>query len=337
MLSRLIRYSMLLFLSIALVGCYQGNNPLDPEPAGFTRIDPGGEYTYTEPTLSPDGRNLAYTRYDGLGNKGYFYYTGELFVLNLENRQTLQLTINEAMDANPAWSPDGKQIVYHRQDYEFDQHHAISATTDTLRIINSDGTGDRVVYVCPFECESPSWSPDGVHIAFAGWTGLDTFDLATEPAMYIYLIRPDGTKMMRLTNVAKHATAPHWSPDGQQIVFRNWVENQIWVIDVSTDHETSLETNKLPYLSSSSWTPDLKGIIFSAEQPDRPDHLHRESLYFLDLANSDVKPFFKKETDFLTYAEIRGLELSPDGKTLILGIYPAIYSVDLTVAENNWH
>lgn len=336
MLSRMMRYSMLLFLSVALTGCYQGSVSLYPEPAGFARIDPGGEYIYTEPTLSSDGKKIAYTRYDGSGVKGYYSNTGEIFVLNLENRRMLQLTTNEAMDASPAWSPDDKQIAYHRQEYEFDEHHAISATTDTLRIMNSDGTGDRIAYVCPFECGSPSWSPDGTWIAFAGWTGPDTFDLTTEPAMHIYLIRPDGSEVIRLTNIAKHATAPRWSPDGQQIVFKNWIENQMWVVEVSTGRETRLETNRLPYVRSYSWTPDQKGIVFSAEQSDRPDQLHREPLYFLDLTSSEVKPFFKKETNFLTYAEILGSDLSSDSKTLILGLYPAIYRVDLSVAENNW-
>ena len=234
MLSKVMRYSTLLFLFVALVGCRQDSTSLYPEPAGFIRIDPGGEYTYTESTLSPDGKKIAYTRYDGSGLKGYYYYTGETFVLNLENRQPLQLTASAAMDASPSWSPDSKQIVYHRQEYEFDEHHAISVTTDTLRIMNSDGTGDRVIYVCPFECGSPAWSPDGTQIAFAGWTGLDTFDLATEPAIHIYLIRPDGTEVKQLTSVAKHAAAPRWSPTGRQIVYRNMWENQIWVIEVST-------------------------------------------------------------------------------------------------------
>ncbi len=326
---------LLLILLVPLTGCYQDIS-LYPEPPGFRRIDPGGEFVYTEPALSFDGKHLAYTRYDGPGNKGYYYFTGEIFVLNLEDRQALQLTANEAMDASPSWSPDGKQIVYHRQAYEFDQHHAISVTTDTLQIMNSDGTGDRTIYVCPFECESPSWSPDGTQIAFAGWTGPDTYDLATEPAMHIYLIRPDGTNLMRLTQEAKHATVPRWSPDGQRIVFRNWVENQIWVVDVSTGHETLLETNGLLHLRSPDWTPDQKAIVFSAEQPDRPDHIHRESLYLRDLSRSEMEPFLKQETDFLTYAYIRGPRISLDGKILILELYPAIYRVDLSVAENNW-
>ena len=333
---RAIRRLISLIWLISLTSCYQSTG-LYPDPPGFKRIDPGGEYTYMEPSLSADGKQLVYTRYAGSGLKGYYPYTGEIVVLNLENYQALQLTTNEAMDASPSWSPDGRQIVYHRQAYEFDQHHTISVTTDTLQVINSDGTDNRTIYVCPFECESLSWSPDGTQIAFAGWTGPDTFDLATEPAMHIYLMQPDGTNMMRLTKTVKHATAPRWSPDGRQIVFRNWVENQIWVVDVSTGHETLLETGDLQYLRSPGWTPDRKGIVFSAEQTAAPDHLRGESLYLLDLTSSEVKPFFKRETKLLPYADIFGSDLSSDGKTLILGLYFAMYSVDLSVAENNWH
>jgi Tol biopolymer transport system component len=240
------------------------------------------------------------------------------------------------MDASPSWSPDGKRLVYHRQEYEFDEHHAISVTTDTLRIINSDGTEDRVIYVCPFECESPAWSPDGTRIAFAGWTGPDTFDTATEPAINIYLINPDGTEVKQLTSMAKHAAQPRWSPTAQQIVYKSKWEDQIWVVDVSSGHETLLDTSGLQYVRDPGWTPDQKGIIFSAKQPEQPDRLYRESLYYIALANSEVRPFFTKEANFLTYSEIQEQELTPDGKIMILGLYPAIYKVDLSIAENNW-
>ncbi len=239
------------------------------------------------------------------------------------------------MDASPSWSPNGEQIVYHRQEYEFDEHHEILVATDTLRVINSDGTGDRVIYTCPFECERPSWSPDGTQIAFAASTGQSTYDLSTEPTSRIYLIKPDGTEMTRLTKEAKHATEPKWSPDGRQIVFRSWVEDQIWVVNVQTSHEVKLETNNLKYLKSPNWTPDRAGIIFSAEQPDRTGSTLRD-VYFLDLSSSQVKPFFRHSFDLLNASYIGSPDVSPDGKTLILVLYPTIYSIDLTMVQNNW-
>ena len=55
----------------------------------------------------------------------------------------------------------------------------------------------------------PKWSPDGTHIAFDGNAG-DGWE--------IFLIKPDGTGLTRLTRNDTLDANASWSPDGTRIV-----------------------------------------------------------------------------------------------------------------------
>jgi len=64
----------------------------------------GPEYTYWEPTLSPDGRSLAYES-PADGNL-------DLFVRDLVTGEERRLTQNDYPDWSPVWSPDGSRIAF---------------------------------------------------------------------------------------------------------------------------------------------------------------------------------------------------------------------------------
>ena len=67
---------------------------------------PGDE---REPSLSPDGRQVAFS---WEGNKGD---NRDIYVALLGEQDPLRLTFDSAEDAYPAWSPDGKHIAFIRR------------------------------------------------------------------------------------------------------------------------------------------------------------------------------------------------------------------------------
>jgi Tol biopolymer transport system component len=81
-----------------------------------------------------------------------------------------------------------------------------------------------------------SWSPDGSRIAFSS---------DQENNTEIYLMNPDGSNRVRLTNNPASDTEPDWSPDSKQIAFSSNRDGniEIYVLDVEEALQSVDDTN----------------------------------------------------------------------------------------------
>lgn len=86
----------------------------------------------------------------------------------------------------------------------------IAATSET-RCIRQDDTLDVL---------NATWSPSGSHIAFTG-SGTASGDRE------IYVMRPDGQDLRRLTIRLGYDSHPSWSPDEQQILFSSELDSTL--------------------------------------------------------------------------------------------------------------
>jgi len=81
----------------------------------------------------------------------------------------------------------------------------------TICRIHPDRSGLTLLPALPTgENTEPAWSPDGQYILFTNRTGGQT-DL--------YLVRPDGTDLLKLTDAASNEWNPEWAPDSHSILF----------------------------------------------------------------------------------------------------------------------
>jgi len=103
----------------------------------------------------------------------------------------------------PSWSPDGKRIAFNNN----------LTGSGRMYIVNVDGSG-LVDLSGVGEGHEVDWSPDGRSILFA--SGRDQDQLGYKD---IYVMRPDGSGVKRLTHTS--GETPAWSPDGRYIVFSN--------------------------------------------------------------------------------------------------------------------
>src|SRR5262249_52139071 len=104
---------------------------------------------------------------------------------------------------------------------------------------------------------TPAWSPDGAKIAFVS-------DRDGQPELYV--MKPDGTEQVRLTNgVGFMAARPAWSPDGVKIAFNCMIESgnsDICVVDADGTLSARLTTD--PGADEGpSWSPDGTKIAFT--------------------------------------------------------------------------
>jgi TolB protein len=72
--------------------------------------------------------------------------------------------------------------------------------------MQADGTEQRRLTSFRAGAEQPQWSPDGQWIVFVGYAGYEEGLNARE----IYIMRPDGSDQMRLTDNVFDDTEPSW-------------------------------------------------------------------------------------------------------------------------------
>src|SRR5215204_319418 len=85
----------------------------------------------------------------------------------------------------------------------------------------------------------------------------------------IYVINPDGTGRLQLTDNEYEERAPSWSPDGSQIVFSGRIgggtaDFEICVMNADGTGFQQLTNNLVPDLTP-SWSPDGTQIAFNRQ------------------------------------------------------------------------
>lgn len=109
-------------------------------------------------------------------------------------------TSDPSFDGAPAWSPDGRRIVFAVE----------RGAQSDVWIMNADGSGRAPLLETSSQETSPAIAPDGKRIAFE--TDLDG-------NVDIVVMNLDGSGMRRLTSHPAGDHAPAWSPDGRMLAF----------------------------------------------------------------------------------------------------------------------
>jgi Tol biopolymer transport system component len=122
----------------------------------------------------------------------------------------------------------------------------------------------------------------------------------------LFSVRPDGSRMKRLTQNARWDTSPEYSPDGRRIVFdchggyrAQSRSREICVMDADGSNRSMLTDNDVPDLDP-SWSPDGTQIVFKRNWND-------PELFVMNADGSDEHPI--TDNDFDEFAPA----WSPDG------------------------
>jgi Tol biopolymer transport system component len=118
---------------------------------------------------------------------------------------------------SPAWSPDGKRLVFIGK-YMKSRTNGTGCECRALYVVNANGGGlRRILPPGRRPGGRPDWSPDGSRILFRTHPGDDPSGVGAN----LYTIRPDGTGLHQLTHFSAYARVldGSYSPDGKSIVF----------------------------------------------------------------------------------------------------------------------
>jgi Tol biopolymer transport system component len=155
--------------------------------------DPG---LTTEPSLSPDGKLIAYAS-DRSGEDHL-----DIWVQAVDGPDSRRLTTDPADDREPAFSPDGRAIAF-RSEREGGGVYVVSPDGGDARLLAPQG-------------HRPRFSPDGQWVAY--WTGKRGAGVP-EITGQIYIVGAAGGEPRQLQSHFSSARFPIWSPDGRHVLF----------------------------------------------------------------------------------------------------------------------
>jgi imidazolonepropionase-like amidohydrolase/Tol biopolymer transport system component len=170
------------------------NNPPGPRTEATIDVTEG---TWMSVDVSPDGKEIA------------FDLLGDLYTVPITGGEAKALTHDIALQVQPRYSPDGKQIAYISDQgggdniwvMERDGSKAHAVTKETFRLLNQ-----------------PEWTPDGEYIAARKHFTAERSLGAGEIWLY-HRTGGDGLPMTKKANDQKDVNEPAFSPDGRYLYY----------------------------------------------------------------------------------------------------------------------
>jgi len=199
----------------------------------------------TMPSVSPDGRRLAFTTYA----KGQ----PQIMMYSTETGRFIPFRNSSApTNAQATFTPDGEHVLYASSVSGYMQ----------LYMSNTDGTSPRRLSNSRAIEAEPKVNPK---------TGTDLLFVSGRGGLQqIYRMNMEGADVDRLTNGEGEASNPAWHPEGQHIAFAwtrgfapgNW---NIFIMDVAS-RETVQLTHGAGRNENPSWAPDGRHLAFSSNR-----------------------------------------------------------------------
>ncbi|MEA3410659.1 MAG: M20/M25/M40 family metallo-hydrolase [Pseudomonadota bacterium] len=228
----------------------------------------------------------------------------DVYVQDLESGDLRNVTRTPGYDAEAAFSPDGRQIVFasNRRAYSGEMtpgeaavfEHDKSSMMD-LYLMDADGTNVRRLTTAPGYDGGPFFSADGKRITWRRFSG----DGATAE---IYIMDLAGGEEKQVTRMGVMSWAPFFHPSGEYLIFTSNREGfanfELFMVDAEGRGEPVRVTQRdgfdgLPVFSPDgkrlSWTSSLtdgkRSQIFTADW----DHAEARRLLGLDTGVDTVR------------------------------------------------
>ena len=217
---------------------------------------------------SPDGQTLAFSalRY------GQF----DVWTVALSSGRVRRVTSDPRYETAPAWTPDGRRLLYVRSDDRWADHEVMAVPVDggEARVVAADrdlfdyGTiGTRPRF------GAPNVSPDGRWVLFpshrSGWVN------------YWVAAVDGGAPVRSLAADTADQSDAAWSPDGRAVAFVSNRNGTFSIQVADAGGEGAVRTMVDPGVGvagNPTWSPDGRSIAFTLATPTRPAELHVAAL-----------------------------------------------------------
>jgi len=208
-----------------------------------------------------------------------------------------QITSNPGNKYYPAWSPDGKRIVYSADSGD-------KANKLDLWTMDPDGKNQTNILTIPGDETNAAWSPDGQWIVF-------TTNNRADGVLQLMVVHPDGTGLKRISTDKQEFSA-EWSPRMDKLVYVLSASNAryLWIRDPNNDFidtEQTMDFGRLKYFDDPAWSPNGEWIAYTRLEGRTQDiYLNRTSSFGLEikrLTNTtfDVYPAWSSDSQWILF------------------------------------
>jgi len=263
------------------------------------------------PAWSPDGSRIIFghLHVTDIGEEGAYQFDHDrtgLWIVNADGTGA-RLLLKARYPSQGEWSHDGKRIAAS----VFPDIWAFEISGNLIEL------GSLKQLTSKGKNFSPSWSPDGIWIAYnttaAGrlhdinrmrWDGKDkrliriggiyphwspvddriTFEWwQTHGGSEVYITYVEGLDYTQITSMPNCAMFPKFSPDGSRIAFiSDWA---VWIVDADGSNLTLVTEGVVG--EGLAWSPDGTYIVFSKE--DTENLYNNGTLWITDVRGSSLR------------------------------------------------
>ncbi|MCC7156360.1 MAG: serine/threonine-protein kinase [Bryobacterales bacterium] len=263
-------------------------NPID--------LSTSGGFDDTQPVYSPDGKQLAFrSSRDG----------GGIFLLTLSDRAVTKLT---DFGYNPAWSPDGKEILCSTEGVERPEDRLTQKSE--LWAVRVAGQARRLI--TKGDAVQASWSPSGSRIAYWSAPGgqRDIFTVRSSP-------RGDTPgEPIPVTNDSATDWNPVWAPDGKTLYFSSDRGGAMNLWRAPIDQETGEVLGAPEPITTPSTDAGLISISANGKRLAYVDTILTAYLYHASFDPSAQRVDGQPQRIAQTTEPALRPDISPDGKWL---------------------
>lgn len=218
----------------------------------------------------------------------------QIYTMNLDGSNQINISNSTADDISPAWSPDGSKLAFVSD----------RDGNNEIYTMNADGSNQQRLTTNPANDLSPAWSPDGARLAFVS---------ARNGNDEIYVMKADGTGQTNVSNHPADDFGVSWSPDGLHLAFASNRDGSYQIYSMNSDGSGQINLSRSAGDDlAPNWT--LSRITFQSNRDGN------EEIYVMNADGSgqsrltndpafDLSPSRTSDNSFVVFASTRDSSL----------------------------